>query len=201
MTSQADPGQAKNIASELPAIVAELSKQYEAWFDDISSAGLARFPIQIGHDEENPVTLHAPQAYFDGGLKFFAGPGYAHDWLTGWSDPSAKVWFETEVVAVGDYELTLHYTCPAADAGSRIKVTLGDESREVTVPDSDPRTIRLPHRDEQGHAKYVNREWGELHVGRFTLHKGPARLSIECLSKSGAAAMDFKSVTLLRQSP
>ncbi len=196
---QADPGEAKNIAGELPAVVADLSKQYESWFDDISSAGLRRLPIQVGHAHENPVTLHAPQAYFSGGLKFFAGPGYAHDWLTGWSDPSAKVWFETEVVAEGNHELTLHYTCPAADAGSRIKVTLGDVSREIAVPAFEPRAIRLPHRDEPGHAKYVNREWGELPVGRFSLRKGPARLSIECSSKPGAAVMDFKGVTLLRQ--
>jgi arylsulfatase A len=176
-----------------------LAKQYEAWFDDISSAGLARFPIQIGHAEENPVTLHAPQAYFGGGLKFFAGPGYAHDWLTGWSDASAKVWFETEVIADGDYELTLRYTCPAADAGSRLKVTLGDASREVAVPAFEPQTIRLPHRDEAGHAKYVNRNWGELPVGMFSLRKGPARLSIECLSKPAATVMDFKGLTLERR--
>ncbi len=195
---QADPGEAKNLAAELPAVVVDLSRQYEAWFDDVSSAGLRRFPIQIGHAQENPVTLHAPQAFFDGSLKFFAGPGYAHDWLTGWSDPTAKVWFETEVVAAGDYELTLSYTCPAADAGSRIKVTLGDASHEVTVPACEPRTIPLPHRDTDGRSKYVNREWGELPIGKFSLRKGPARLSIECVAKPGAAVMDFKEVSLER---
>ena len=196
---QADPGQAKNLAGDLPHVVTDLSRQYEAWFDDISSAGLRRFPIQVGHAQENPVTLHAPQAYFDGSLKFFAGPGYAHDWLTGWTDPSSKIWFESEVVADGDYELTLHYTCPTAEAGSRIRVTLGGTAHEVVVPSLEPRTIRLPHRDEVGHEKYVNREWGELPVGKFPLKRGSARLTIECLSKPGAAVMDIKEITLQRQ--
>lgn len=196
---QADPGQTKNLAGELPAVVDELSRQYEAWFDDISSAGLRRLPIQIGHAQENPVTLHAPQAFYGGGLKFFAGPGYAHDWLTNWTETSAKAWFETDVVTDGDYDLTLRYTCPAADGGSRLKVTLGDSSREVVVPAKEPRTIRLPHRDADGHAKYVNREWGKLPVGRFSLRKGPARLTIECLAKPGAVVMDFKEATLERR--
>jgi hypothetical protein len=42
----------------------------------------------------------------------------------------------------------------------------------------------------------VNRQWGELTVGTFSLRKGPARLTIECLSKAGTAVMDFKGVTL-----
>ena len=44
------------------------------------------YQVPVGHAEENPVTLNAPQAYFEGSLRFFAGPGFAHDWLTGWRD-------------------------------------------------------------------------------------------------------------------
>jgi len=198
---QADPGETTDLAAKLPEVVAELSRQYEAWFDDVSSAGLRRFPIQVGHAEENPVTLHAPQTYFDGSLKFFAGPGYAHDWLTDWSDVAAKIWFETEVVREGDCDVTLHFTCPATDAGSRIRVTFGDASREVAVPPFEPRNIPLSHRDQEGHSRYVNRDWGELAVGTFTLSKGPARLTIQPLTKPEAAVMDLKEVVLTRREP
>jgi arylsulfatase A len=195
---QADPGQSKDLAGELPDVVASLSKQYEAWFDDISSGGLRRFPIQIGHAEENPVTLHAPQAYFDGSLKFYAGPGYAHDWLTNWTDPASRIWFDLEVVKPGTYDVSLRYTSPAADAGSRVVVTLGGVTREVTIPPADATNLRLPHRDEAGHTRYVNRNWGELPVGSFELPAGPAKLTIQAKSKSGAAVMDFKGVVLHR---
>jgi arylsulfatase A-like enzyme len=191
----ADPSQAKDLAAELPEIVADLSRQYEAWLNDISSGGLRRFPIQIGHAEENPVTLYAPQAQFEG-LKFYAGPGYAHDWLTGWNDTSARLWFDVDVKRAGTYELALRYTCPAADAGSRVRVTLAGTSQEVTVPAADATNLRLPHRDELGHSKYVNRHWGELPVGKFTLPAGPAMLAIEAASKPGTAVMDFKGVVL-----
>jgi arylsulfatase A-like enzyme len=195
---QADPGQAKDIAADRPEIVADLSRQYEAWFDDVSSRGLARLPIQVGHAEENPVTLHAPQAYFDGSLKFFAGPGYAHDWLTGWNDPASKVWFDLDVVEAGKYDVSLRFTCPAADAGSRVRVTIGEVDREVTIPTFEPENLRLPHRDEAGHAKYVNRNWGSLPVGKFSLSKGNTKLTIEPLSKPGAAVIDLKEVVLER---
>jgi arylsulfatase A len=196
---RADPGETKDLAAELPDVVADLSMQYEAWFDDISAAGLARLPIQIGHAEENPVTLHAPQAYFEG-LKFYAGPGYAHDWLTGWTDAASKAWFEIDVVRAGEYEVALRYTCPAADAGSKLKVTVGDQSHEVTVTAAQPLDLRLPHRDEAGHARYVNRQWAGLPVGKFALAKGRSRLTIEALDKPGAAVLDLKGVVVRRGS-
>jgi arylsulfatase A len=195
---QADPGQTKDLAAELPEVVADLSKQYEAWFDDVSAAGLARLAIQIGHPEENPVTLHAPQAYFDGSLKFYAGPGYAHDWLTGWTDASSKAWFDIEVARAGPYEVALRYTCPAADAGSKLKIAIGGSSREVTVAAAAPHNLRLPHRDEAGQARYVNREWGELPIGRFELAPGRTKLTVQAVNKPGTSVMDLKGVVVRR---
>ena len=83
--------QAMNIAADHPDIVKQLSDQYDAWFADISRDGLQRFPLPIGHAEHNPVELHAPQAYLDQPLTFANGPGFANDWLTGWTDAKAKV--------------------------------------------------------------------------------------------------------------
>jgi hypothetical protein len=60
---ETDPGQSHDIAAEHPDLVKQLSAQYDAWFSDISSGGLQRFPLPVGHAEHNPVELHAPQAF------------------------------------------------------------------------------------------------------------------------------------------
>ena len=87
----ADPGEDKDIAKENPEIVKELSAKSDAWFADISSEGLQRFPPPIGHTEQNPVELHAPQACYDKPLHCASGPGFANDWLTNWTEAEAKV--------------------------------------------------------------------------------------------------------------
>ncbi len=196
---QADPGETTDLADKLPEVVAELSRQYEAWFDDISSAGLERRPIPVGYTAENPVTLPAPQAYFEGGLKFHNGPGYAHDWLTGWTDSQSRVQFELDVVTAGEYDVSLRYSCPAAAAGSKVRVTLGGRSTEFAVPAAEPKDIRLPHRDEIGHQKYQNREWASLPLGRFPLSKGQNTLRLEPVSVAGGEVMDLKAVVLERR--
>lgn len=191
-----DPGQEHDIAAAHPEIVKDLDARYEAWFADIAREGLRRFPLPVGYAEHNPVELHAPQAFYDQQLKFANGPGFANDWLTGWADAKAKVWWEIEVVQAGDYEVEIALSCPPADAGTRVRVSAGEASAEVVVPAAEAKFIALPHRDELGKERYRNREWAILKVGTFKLPKGPARLMLEPLAMPGAQVMEVKHIEL-----
>lgn len=196
-----DPGQDRNIARAHPGIVKDLAARYDAWFADISREGLQRFPLPVGHGGHHPVELHAPQAFFDEPLHFAAGPGFANDWLTGWTDAKAKVWFEIEVVAAGEYAVELACACPAGDAGSRIRLAIGDQSLEVKIPAAEAPEIPLPHRDEEGLSKYRNRAWPTLEVGKLKLPQGRAKLILEPLTMPGGQVMDLKHVKLTRRQP
>jgi arylsulfatase A len=193
---ESDPGETTNIAADRPDIVKQLSEQYAAWFADIARDALQRFPLPIGHGEHNPVELHAPQAYFDKPLKFASGPGFANDWLTGWTDANAKVRFDIEAATSGYYEIELALACPSADAGSRLRISVGNESFQTVVPVALAPEIPLPHRDEEGPARYCNRDWTLLKAGTLKLMKGPAILTLEPLNMPGAQVMQLKHVKL-----
>ena len=193
---EADPGQVNDIATKLPEVVADLEKRYDAWFSDISSGGLQRFPIPVGHAEHNPVELHAPQAFVSKPLHFASGPGFANDWLTGWTDPAATIGFEIDVVTAGEYELELAYGCPAADAGTKLEVNAAGQSLTSTITAAEAPEIPLPHRDEDGHQRYRNRQWGALKMGRLALPKGPTTLTLRALNMPGSQVMELKHVKL-----
>lgn len=192
----ADPGEENDLAKGMPAEVARLSALYERWIDDARGAGVRRVPIPVGHSQENPVAINAPQAYFEGGLRFNSGPGFAHDYLTGWTDVAAKVWFDIDVARGGIYEVDVLYGCPASDAGSKIRVTAGGRGVEAVVPAAEAPVIPLAHRDADGHAKYINRHWATLRVGKLRLPPGPARLEIGAESMPAGRVMDFKGIVL-----
>ncbi len=194
-----DPSQKKDISSIHPNIVSELSQRYEIWFEDISRDALQRLPLPLGHSEQNPVEYHAPQAYFDKPIQFASGPGFANDWLTSWTSVESKVWFELLVEEEGEYAIELAYGCPTADAGSRIRVAIGDQSLECTVAAAESPEVPLPHRDEKGKSRYRNRLWATLAAGKLKLPRGPAILSITPLSMPGMQVMDIKHVKLTRQ--
>ncbi len=196
-----DPGQEHDIARAHPDIVKDLAARYDAWFADVSREGLRRFALPVGQAEHDPVELHAPQAFYDSPLKFANGPGFANDWLTGWTDARAKVWFEIEVVAAGEYELELAYACPDGDAGSKLRISVGDQSLEASLPAASAPEIPLPHRDADGQSRYRNRAWSTLKLGTLKLPPGPARLTLEPLAMPGGQVMDLKHVKLTRYQP
>jgi arylsulfatase A len=194
----ADPGQTKDIAKEHPDLLKRLAAEYEAWFKDVSKAGFERFPIPVGHAEEDPVLLLAPQAYYGGGLRFFGRNGYANDWLTGWTDLAGQVYWDVDVARPGTYAIELVYLCPQEDAGSVVRVALGSAAVEATVAGTPIRTIPLPHRAERASSTYVNREWATLPVGRVDVGAGRTRLTVQALRKPGQTVMDLKAVRLRR---
>ncbi len=202
---QRDPGQNDNIANQHPEIVERLSQQYDRWFADISTEGLSRIPIPIGYPNHDPVTLQAPQAYYDKPLAFSNGPGFAHDWLTHWTDPNAKVWFEVEVVTAGEYAVELAFACPETDAGSQVRISAIDksgdeESIEASVQAAEGAELALAHRDEKGKSKYRNRQWGTLRIGTLSLNQGTQRIVIDPITMPGSEVMDFKHLKLTRRS-
>ncbi len=191
---ESDPGETKDLAADQPDMVKQLSEQYDVWFADISREGLQRFQLPVGHPEHNPVELHAPQAYFDKPLQYAAGSGAANDWIIGWTDAKAKVWFEIDVATAGNYAIELVFACPASDAGSQLRISAGGQSFETRIPAAPAMEIPLPHRDQK--SRYHNREWATLNAGTIRLTKGPSKLTLEPLTMPGTQVMDFKHVKL-----
>lgn len=190
---EADPAQAKDIAAEQPDLVNELAAKYDAWFTDISSEGLRRYPLPVGHAEQNPVELHAPQAFYDKPLQFANGPGFANDWLTGWTDTKASVSYEIEVVAAGEYEIEVAY---GATASTVLRLTSGQQTIETPLPAAEAPEILIPHRDADGKARYRDRQWANAKLGTLNLKPGPATLTLEVLSSPG---IDLKHLKLTRR--
>jgi hypothetical protein len=188
-----DPGEENNIAEENPEIVVELSDKYENWLDDISSNELKRFPLPVGFDEHNPVTLFATQAYFSEPIKYFTGRGAANDWLTEWSNSKGKIWFDIEVAMDGEYLISIAYSCPEENAGSTIRLTAGNTKTETKVPPAPITEIPLPDRISSG---YQSRVWETLKIGLVDLKVGRQKIFIEATSIPNGSVLDFKHLNL-----
>lgn len=194
---QDDPGETKNIAASQPDLVRQLAVAYTNWFRDVTSAGFAKPRIPVGYAEQDPVRVYAPQASFTGQIHFFGGAGFAHDWLTGWSNPSDKIVFQLEVARAGSFEVELAYACAAENAGSQIRLSAGTNYVVATVGAAPAEPIPLPHRDRDNKTN-INRNWGRLSLGRLHLDQGPTTLSLEALSTTGKAILELKHVQLKR---
>lgn len=196
---QQDPGEKHDVSAEHPDVVARLSGLYEKWYDDTSSPPPSRMPVPVGHAEQNPVEIHAPQSYHDEPLHFYSGPGFANDWLTNWTSAKAKVWFDIDVVNAGTYEVELALSCPTEDAGSQLKITSGESELQAKVPAAPPEKLELPHRNEASFNRYRSRVWKSVPVGELELMPGRQRFTIEVVKMPGSQVMDLKHLQLRRK--
>lgn len=197
---EADAGETSDLANERQEILAELSQEYEQWLDEARQVPMERYPIEVGHAAENPITLHAHEAYVGGGVHFSSGNGYAHDFLTEWVDPTARVAFDVDVLQPGKYEVTILYGCSESDAGSEIRLTATGASVALLskVSAVEALDLSLKHRDADGQRLLRIRSWGRLPMGSLQLPTGRQWIALQVTSLAGHQAMDFKGIELRR---
>jgi len=128
----ADPLEMKNIAAQKPEIVAQMRRQYEAWFKDVTGARDYTVPprIYLGAPEQKEVLL-TRQDWRVQGVR--------------WTPKSIGHWF-VDVRRDGDYAITLRFAKTTQPAVARF--TLATVKTEAAVPVGEtsvsfPR-VRLP---------------------------------------------------------
>jgi arylsulfatase A len=188
-----DPGEENNLAAEEEELTARLAADYEEWFRDVTRHGFVRFPIPVGHPEENPVALPATQAFFEG-VAFKEGHGWANDWLTDWRTTDARITWELDVVEAGEFGVTVEYLCPEEEAGARVRVSAGDARVEGSVPGMVVRQVPSP--DRVPRQEVYEMDWGRLALGSLTLPRGRVRLVLESVENETGRVMDVMAVWL-----
>ncbi|MGH9160529.1 MAG: sulfatase/phosphatase domain-containing protein, partial [Vicinamibacteraceae bacterium] len=112
---EADPAEARDVASDHAAVVERMKQGYAKWFEDVSSTrGFAPPKIHLGTAHENPVWLTR------------------QDWRVvgedGWSDGSLGYW-EVDVRTPGRYDIRFHFA--AQETPGRAELELGHAKRRI----------------------------------------------------------------------
>jgi arylsulfatase A-like enzyme len=112
----ADPYEEHDLAAEKPEIVARLKREYEAWFQDVSSSrGFAPVRTEVGSGRQDRVLLSRQD---------WRGP------RAGWGKQDVGAW-ELKVDRAGAYDVTVRFE-PAVKAGTA-RLAWGDDSQTQPV--------------------------------------------------------------------
>ncbi len=104
---EADPGERNNIADKYPDIVARMRKNYENWFNDVSSTRGYDLPrIYIGSSYENPVILTRQD---------WRGP------KASWRRDGLGYW-EVKITKTGNYKITLQFRAVQTTGKAHIRI-------------------------------------------------------------------------------
>ncbi len=191
-----DPGQTKDIAADNPQVVERLTDAYDKWFADVTREPIRRPLIPVGHSQRPVVELPAPEAYFSGSIRWYNQWGFAHDWLTDWTEMADTIRWEVDVVHTGRYDVSLMYACLPEAVGTKLRVESGDAAVEGSIQQTlEPQPVLRPSRQKK---RRHTQTFAVMSLGEIQLDKGRASITVKALSKPADQVCDLKSVWLQR---
>ncbi len=202
---QADPVQDHDIAKEQPEITARLSKALAEW-RQVVQANLRIItektddrPFTVGYREMPITQLPARDGVPHGGVKRSAGAPNC-SYFTHWTSPEDRITWEVDVATAGRYEAVIYYTCPPADVGATIELSLnGDQIQGKVTEAHDPPLYGAEHdRFPRKGESYV-KDFKALRLGLVDLKSGRGQLALRALTVPGQQVMDVRELLLTLQ--
>lgn len=171
-----DPNQLTNLIDSLPEVHRVFNLKYNKWFADVfkNIDAANRKSIPLGYASVERLELQAPQATFTGKIHFFEGHGWANDWLTNWTLNDTIKW-QLHSISATKYKVYLKYTCEPEKVGSKISLSLNNQSleKEITEP-FDPPNKFSPDRITRKEA--YEKPWKRLLLGEIEVPKGSSEI-------------------------
>ena len=194
----ADPGQRVNVAKKHPNVVADLTRTAKKYANELLP--------ELEDDKRGFVIGHPGNRF----TQIPARDGVAHrnikrsnrfpncSFFTNWTSVDDKITWDVEVGMTGNYQVEVYYACPAADVGSQIELSCGDNSLQNTITDAhDPPTLGAEHDRVKRQESYV-KNFAQLKMGVLHLDAGKNQLVLKANSKPGATVMEFRLMMLTR---
>ena len=191
-----DPAQVTDVAGQYPGEVSRLSAAYEEWFADVTRIPIGRPPIPVGYPDHPAVVLPAPEAYFDGAIRWFRNWGFARDWLTDWTDAEDAIRWEIDVVNAGRYEVVLRYAAPETSVGTGLRVEAGNSATAGIIERAMPSHPFL--RPARPADKWYLQEFASQPLGTLFLEPGRQHLTLRAVTKVVAGICEVESIRLRR---
>jgi arylsulfatase A-like enzyme len=196
-----DREQQVNLAEQEPEIYEELQQAKEAYIRDVAD--------QLPEEDPRAFTLGYPGATY---TQIPARDGVAHgniqrsnhwpncSFFTGWTSLEDRITWDVEVIEEGDFKVSLYYTCPKGDEGSRFLLSMGENKlagKIETAIDPPFRGMENDRTSSRGES-YV-KDFKALDLGSMHLDKGVGQLTLQALEIPGQSVMDVRLLLFEKQ--
>lgn len=174
-----DPGQLKPITEKQPEVVADLQAQIKRWKSELLP-GLKEDhrPFPIGHPDFPITQLPARDGTAHGQIvRSNKAPNCSY--FTNWKNTSDAMTWPVEILAGGNFEVEMYYTCPESLVGSEVELSLGESRLQAVITaKNDPAAIGAEHdRVKRATESYV-KDFKPLKLGVMHVEAGQGELKL-----------------------
>lgn len=193
-----DPGQAKDISASHPDQVALMKAAGEAFLREVEPVitlpdprplpvgveAITHLPARDGREEEGVKrsSIHPNSSFF-----------------THWTSKEQRIIWDIEVATAGTYEAILHYTCPAGDEGSRVRLSFGGHSVAATIAEPHDPPLLGAEQDRSPRSESYAKDFKPLPLGTLKLTAGKGSLALTAETVPGNTVADVRRLILVRR--
>lgn len=195
-----DPGQHEDVSQKYPEIANQIIRAKEMWNNEV----LSELPetddrtFTIGHPDYQFTHIPARDGMAHGNIQ--RSNRFPNDsFFTNWTSTSDSITWEAEVLADGDFEVEIYYTCPPEDVGTVFELRFAGEKLAGQITEAhNPPLLGMEHDRLERMESYV-KDFMSLKLGTIHLTKGKGTLTLKATDIPGGQVMDFRLMVLIRK--
>ena len=195
----ADPNQTTNIATKVPEVFNQLMNAKLKWEGEVHGELYEeeKKPFPIGHPDFVFTQIPARDGKAVGNIqRSNRWPNCSY--FTNWTAVEDKITWPVEVLADGDFEVEIYYTCPEESVGSTFELSFGEEQLKGKITEAhDPPAYGMENDRFVRGESYV-KDFKPLKIGTIHLTKGIGTLELKAIEIPGKEVMDFRLLMLKR---
>ncbi|WP_020529674.1 arylsulfatase [Flexithrix dorotheae] len=188
-----DRNQTKDLSEELPELKAEMVKVRNNFLQQkiAELPAVDERPFYLGHPAMKFTQIPARDGTAHGAIK--RSNKYPNcSFFTNWTNVNDSISWQVNVPEAGKFKVQLYYTCPEADAGSAIQLTVGKNKLQTKISESFDPPLRGMEKDLAPRIESYVKDWKKVNIGEIQLDKGDWNMSLKALEMPGNSVMDFR---------
>lgn len=194
-----DPGQNEDVSQKYPDIANHMIRAKKKWENEV----LSELPeiddrtFTIGHPDYEFTQIPARDGIAHGNIQ--RSNRFPNDsYFTNWISASDSISWKAEVLAGGNFEVEIYYTCPPEDVGSTIELSFAGEKLTGKISEAHNPPLQGMENDRVERTESYVKDFMPMYLGTIHLKKGKDFLTLKALNIPGAQAMDFRLINLKR---
>ena len=153
-------------------------------------------PFTVGYPQFPNTMLPARDGAPHGKIKRSAkAPNCSY--FTNWTSKDDSMTWDVEVATSGRYEVTVYYTCPAADVGSTFELAFNGARIEGKVTEAnDPPALGAENDRSPREGESYVKDFKPLTMGVAELKAGHSDLTLKALNVTGKQVMEVRMIMM-----
>jgi arylsulfatase A-like enzyme len=196
---KSDLGQYQAVSEANPEVYSTMLSAKKAFVSEVD-AELPKVDsrsFSLGHPDFKFNQLPARDGTSHGGIRRsnrFPNSSF----FTNWTSTSDSLTWEVEVLADGEFEVEIYYTCEKGSVGSLLQLRMGTNSLEGRIKEFFESQVVGAEEDRVPRQESYEQKWGKMSLGKIKLSKGTGQLTLKALDVPNGKVMDFRLMTLTR---